>query len=241
MTPDIWKFVFILCRVTGLVWAGPVTGSPLVPVSAKAVVCLVLSLIAYVAAPPPESYEITAVLGELCFGAAAGFAARMIVESLATAGGMWDIQAGLSMANLVDPASGLSASLLGTFGAMVGATVFVTAGGLDVLLAGLMASFEAFPPGGFIEISDVSSVAVRSVPAFFALVGSIALPVTVTLLLVDAALAVIGRTAPQFNIFSVGFVVRMAVLLVLLLTVLPHVLTVFTERALEWVGTVFPL
>lgn len=239
MTPEVTKFMLVLLRVTGLVWAGPVTGSPAVPPLVKAGLCLVLSIVAYTGATAPAGGTIAAYLGELFFGMAAGFTARLMVESMAVAGEIWDIQAGLSMANLLDPASGASVTLLGTLGAVAGAVVFLSAGGLDVLVGGLLASFKAVPPGGVVDLAGAADLAVRGVPAFFALVGSIALPAVIILLLLDLTLAVMGRTAPQLNIFSVGFAVRMAALFVSLLFALPHVVEVFAGRVLRWVLEIF--
>ncbi|SMB96639.1 flagellar biosynthetic protein FliR [Thermanaeromonas toyohensis ToBE] len=228
-----WKFALVFCRAAGLVWAAPVIGSPMVPAPARAALSLFLALAAYPLVPESVAAGPLAAAGEVMFGLAAGTAARLALEAAGFVGGVWDVQAGLGMANLLDPATGQGVSLLGgllTFGS---AAVFVAGGGVETVLAGLLFSFEALPPGGPPMVS-VAEVWLRVAPAFFALAVSSALPVVLVLLVVDAFLGITGRTAPQVNVFSIGFALRLAVLFLVLVAVLPHVLHAVSAAALEW-------
>jgi flagellar biosynthetic protein FliR len=57
--------------------------------------------------------------------------------------------------------------------------------------------------------------------AIFLAALAMALPVVTLILLVDVALALLSRAAPQFNLFAIGFPVRAGVSLVALALLLP--------------------
>jgi flagellar biosynthetic protein FliR len=73
---------------------------------------------------------------------------------------------------------------------------------------------------------------VRAGSMLFATGLSLALPVIGALLLVNLTLGVLTRTAPQLNLFAVGFPVTLAVGLVMLLLAMPFAVPALTQ-ALE--------
>jgi len=224
-------------RILGALWAGPVVGSPAVPpvVRVLAAGLLAWSLRGLLPAGPGDP---AALAGELVFGLAAGFAARLALDALSVSGGVWDLQSGFGVASLADPVTGSGAPLLGTFMQVAAVGVFCAAGGLDAFLAGLLGSFAAVPPGG--AVPEAAAAAVLRVSfAFASLVAGLVVPVAGALLLCDLALAVAGRLAPQLNVFSVGFGVRLLFGLLVLGALLPGLLGWWAGEAVGWVAGAF--
>jgi flagellar biosynthetic protein FliR len=158
-------------------------------------------------APPANLLSLAglaAIAGELAIGAVvalalhAGFAAAMIA-------GDWLAQSmGLGFATLLDPTAPAAPVLSGLF-ALVAWALFLGGGGHHLLLRILVESYAAMPgAGALFEPERLSAIAGWG---GFALASGLiaALPLGAALLLVNVAIAVAARSAPQLNLFAVGF------------------------------------
>jgi flagellar biosynthetic protein FliR len=65
-----------------------------------------------------------------------------------------------------------------------------------------------------------------------------ALPVIISLLLINVGMGVVARAAPQLNIFAVGFPVTLTMGMVLMWVTVPHVLAGFQETVEEVFGLI---
>jgi flagellar biosynthetic protein FliR len=144
------------------------------------------------------------VAGEVLAGLALGFAVQ-IGFSAATVGGETIGNAmGLGFAAMIDPASGQHSPMIGQFLTILATFLFLAMGGHLALAATIVESYRALPPGA----AWLSANAVHSIVLFggtlFAAGLSIALPVGFAIILVQLVMAMLARSAPQLNIFSVG-------------------------------------
>jgi flagellar biosynthetic protein FliR len=110
--------------------------------------------------------------------------------------------------------------------------VFLAINGHLALIAAMVDSFSVMPvgPGGWRAFDAMRLVDAGS--GLFATGVAISLPVVGALLLVNLTLGVLTRTAPQLNLFAVGFPVTLAVGLVMLLLAMPFALPAL-QQALE--------
>jgi flagellar biosynthetic protein FliR len=110
--------------------------------------------------------------------------------------------------------------------------VFLSLNGHLAVLAALAESFRLLPisadpvPGTFFE------VLARHGAVIFTAGLQLALPLIITMLIVNIALGVLTRAAPQLNIFAVGFPVTLAIGFAGLVLMLPYVAPVL-ERMLD--------
>ncbi|NMA51848.1 MAG: flagellar type III secretion system protein FliR, partial [Peptococcaceae bacterium] len=88
-----------------------------------------------------------AALGEIGAGLLLGAAVTMIINSIRMAGQFIDFQIGYSMANLVDPATGTSTTLLGQYLYLLGLIFFLMVDGHYTLIAALFGSYQLVPLG----------------------------------------------------------------------------------------------
>jgi flagellar biosynthetic protein FliR len=139
---------------------------------------------------------------------------------------------GLSFAAFVDPQNAEQAPIVGAFLSLVLMLVFLAINGHLALIAALIDSFSVLPvgPDGWHALDAMRLVEAGS--SLFATGLALSLPVIGALLLVNLTLGVLTRTAPQLNLFAIGFPVTLVVGLVMLLLAMPFTVPLL-QQALE--------
>jgi flagellar biosynthetic protein FliR len=116
---------------------------------------------------------------------------------------------GLGYATLVDPQHGANTPVLGQMFMIFGTLTYLAVNGHLVLLGALAKSFQTLPIGGA-NIDRNFLFAVASWGARVFETGLlVALPAVIALIIVNLALGVITRAAPQLNLFNIGFTITM--------------------------------
>ena len=195
-----------LVRVSGMVVFAPFFSSNALPVRAKAVLVLA---IAYLLAPlvaglPNARAEISfsALLGELAVGLVYGLTLAMLNEMLLFAGQIAGVQFSFSLVNLMDPSSSIETPLLGDLFQLMG-TLVVLAAGLDrILLASMVRSFRAVPLGTYAFAPVTGLSIVRAAGGVFVAAVELAAPVLAATMLVEIAVALLGKLSPQLPVMN---------------------------------------
>lgn len=94
---------------------------------------------------------------------------------------------------------------------MVTLVVFLSLDGHLVLLRALTATFKLIPPGEFFFRPPVVMDILRLSGGMFTLAVKIAAPVLCALFLIELALALMARAAPQMNLLMVGMPLKIGV------------------------------
>ncbi|HEY1983834.1 MAG TPA: flagellar biosynthetic protein FliR [Terracidiphilus sp.] len=195
-----------LVRVSGMVAFAPFFSSSALPSRTKAALVLALAylLAPLVAALPHARAEIsyTALLGEVCVGLVYGLTLALLNEMLLFAGQIAGVQFSFSLVNLMDPSTHIETPLLGDLFQIMG-TLVVIAAGLDrVLLASLVRSFRAVPLGGC-ALGPLSAMGlVRAAGGIFLAGVELAAPILAATMLVEIAVALMGKLSPQLPVMS---------------------------------------
>lgn len=159
-----------------------------------------------------------AVAGEIMIGAIAGVMLQVAFAGSAIAGEVVAQSMGLGFATILDP-GGMTSPVIATLLGLVTWLMFFTFDGHLRLFELLIASYRTLPPG-----SNPLALAGR-VADFGALAFTsgllLALPVAAVLLMVNLLLAVAARSAPQLNLFAIGFPVLMTAGIVALAVAMP--------------------
>src|SRR5579862_1957102 len=234
-------FLLVLCRVSGVVMVAPVFGSASVPAPVKVFLSLVLSVLLAplvagpgVAAPAGAAALALAVAGELAVGLAIGFASALLFAGVRLGGHLIDQELGLLQANLLDPELEEQVSVVGQFKVLLATLVWLLIDGHHLLISSVTDSFRAVPllgarvtEGAALQLSDTL---MRDV---FRMGVGIAAPALVTLFLITVAMAFMARTAPEMNVFSLSFTLRLAVGLVVVALGVGLFVAGFESRALQ--------
>jgi flagellar biosynthetic protein FliR len=196
----------VLVRVSGMVAFAPFFSSSALPMRAKAVFVLAVSflLAPLVAGLPNAKVELSyaALLGELSIGLVYGLALALLNEMLLFAGQLAGLQFSFSLVNLLDPTSNIQTPLLGELFQLMGTLVLLTAGLHRILLASLVRSFHAAPLGSFDLRPAAANEIVRAAGGIFLAAVELAAPVMAATLLVELAVALMGKLSPQLPVTS---------------------------------------
>ncbi len=122
---------------------------------------------------------------------------------------------------MVDPSSGQSTQVLGTFLSILATFLLLGMDGHLLLVSYVVQSYQAIPPGAAMLSNDTVW---RLIEFGGSLLGAgvvVALPVGFALVLVQIIMGMLARAAPSLNLFAVGMPVAMLAGIVLLAIAAP--------------------
>lgn len=210
-------FLIVLARVGGMVTFAPFWAHKAANPKIKVVLAMVLALaltpalLTRIATPPSDIGSLTIIIaGELIIGMIFGFVGRIIFSSLELAAHLLSSQMGFSLAGTIDPSTQAQTTAFGTAAQMLGLVVLLGADGHHWFLAATVKSFSVTAPGTF-EFTPALLDIILRLSANALVVGvTLAAPAIIVLLAVEFALEFFGRTAPQFQVFILGFPLKIA-------------------------------
>jgi len=181
--------------------AVPVFGTQMVPPRVRVGLGLLTTLIIVPLLPEMPAYDplslqaIPIILHQILIGIALGFLMQMFFHVFVLGGQMMAMQMALGMASMVDPANGISVTILAQFYLMLITLVFMAMNGHLVMLEVLIESFTLVPiGGGGLAINSYWDIA--SWGSWMFMSGLLlALPAVTALLIVNFAFGVMTRAA----------------------------------------------
>jgi type III secretion protein T len=171
------------------------------------------------------------ILKEAAAGTIIGLFFGTVLWAIAAAGEIIDTKVGATIGQLVDPLSGMTTSLTGVLLSRFGQVIFVTSGGLTLLVGTVMGSYVIWPlgPGGI--VLDLASVQFfeGELGRFFTLAFLFAAPVLTILYVIDAAMGFLNRFAQQFNVFALSLPIKAIAATFVLILCLPLLATALID------------
>lgn len=241
----IAAFLWPLARILGLVSVAPLFGNIGIPARVKLGLGILLALVIApglpaVPAPDPMSLDGLLVLArEAMIGLAMGFAMRIVLAAVELAGEVMGMTMGLGFATFYDPQTRANTSAIGQLLALLTLLIFIATNLHLVLLAALADSFTSMPiaptPPGTGMFRQLATWA----GAIFSSGLQLALPVVAALLVINLALGILTRAAPQLNLFGIGFPITIGAGFLMLALVLPYLAVPvqnLLQQGLETVG-----
>lgn len=233
--------LLLAARVGGIVMVAPIYSARVVPLRVRAALLVLFTavLLPTVRTDPAAVFGLVTLLQETLIGALVGLGAAVFVGGAEAAGEWLAVQTGLSGATTLDPLSTASTPTLGQLMNLTVTVVLLAVGGHLVMLEAVAATTEVAPLGSGFVAEAGAVMAVTAGSTLFALGLRLAAPVIATVLVANAALGVLARTAPQINLLLVAFPVQIGLGLLILAFSLPLAVTGFTnwpadyERVLE--------
>lgn len=215
---EFLSFILTLVRVSLLIFLMPFFGGDNLPTMGKALICIVVTLTIWprlaLQMPDLEPHPLTLILllvSELILGLTLALCVHFVFAAIQTGGDFIGFQMGLTMVSIMDPASGARVSVTSQILYMVSMLIFLSFNGHLHLLRALMDSFAYIPPGGILVTPPLVGTILAMSANMFVVAIKIAAPVMVALLMVELALALMGRAAPQMNLMTMGFPIKISV------------------------------
>lgn len=228
-------FFWPFARITALMLSAPLWGHSSVPRQAKIAAAGAVAVVISPVLPPMPDIPLYSWAGlgilveQMLIGAAIGLTVRIIVSVVQASGEFIGLQMGLAFATFFDPSSGTNMMVLSRILYMITLLMFLAFNAHLMVLEILVMSFETLPIGIGRFNPDAFIMLARYGGTIFSVGMLMALPLVASLLIINLALGILNRSAPQLTVFNIGFPASLTVGLVLL-TVLMIDLGSFLER-----------
>lgn len=175
-----------------------------------------------------------ALVLQLFVGLALGFLVKLIFAAVQAAGAMIDLFGGFQLAFGFDPTSQTQGAVFSRLYEFSAIALLFASNGHQLVLAGLVRSFDALPLGQGISLAALSQLMTHGVADLMVSALQIAGPLVVVLFLADVGLGLLTRVAPALNAFALGFPLKILMTLSLgsiAYLTLPHIVNQLTEQA----------
>ena len=222
------SFIWPLTRILGLIMLAPVFAHTSVPRRVKIGLGVFIALIIAPTLPPMPDVGLGSWQGllilvqQLLIGMAIGFIMRVVFAAVEAAGEIVGLQMGLGFATFFDPQSAGQTLVIAQFFNLLATLLFLAVNAHLLLLGVLAESFKSLPispqplaAAGFYTVAGYGSIV-------FSVGLQLALPLIAILLMTNLALGILTRSAPQLNIFAIGFPITLGVGLIALDVTLPY-------------------
>ena len=155
---------------------------------------------------------------------AIGVAVAIALEAFTLAAQVLGLQAGYAYASTIDPNTEADSGILLVFAQLMSGMLFFALG-LDREILRLFAqSLEKVPAGAYVFSRATAEPLIRLGATLFSVGVRLALPVVALLVMVDVALALLGRINAQLQLLTLAFPAKMLTTLILL----------------SWIAAMFP-
>ncbi len=221
-----WPFV----RIAAMLAIAPIFGARMVPVRARLVIALLMTWIIIPLLPPVPAADplsasgVLVTIQQMLIGMAIGFSLQLVFATLVIAGQTIAMGMGLGFAQMVDPQNGINVPVIGQYFVVIATLLFLALNGHLALIRILADSFHSLPIG----IDSLTREEFRQVAEWgtrmFADAMMVALPAVASILLVNLSFGVVSRSAPQLNVFGVGFPVTLTLGFVVLVFAISNLL-----------------
>lgn len=240
-------FLWPLVRILTLFTTAPVLNMRQLPARFRVLLAVAITVLAQPLLPPspvvpvfgPEALML--LLQQIGIGAAMGFLLQLVFQALIFGGQASAYSMGLGFAQMMDPQNGVQVPIVAQYYQLLAILAFLLGNGHLVMIQMVVDSFSVMP----VATDALGRVGLFNLVAWASNVFSagvlMALPILISLLLVNIGLGVVGRAAPQLNIFAIGFPITLTFGLVLMWATLPQVMNIFGDLFNDAMSLALPM
>ena len=158
------------------------------------------------------------LIKEAFLGLLIGYSISMVFWKISGVGFFIDNQRGASMASALNPMIGEQDSPMGIFLSQVLVTFLFVSGGILYMIEGLYNSYVLWPPLLFYPNLDVMSAAyfLELLDNLMYIIVLLAAPIVIAMFVAEFGLGMVGRFAPQLNVFFIAMPVKSAIAVAML-------------------------
>lgn len=222
MNPDLFlsnleKAALVFARFSGLLVFAPVFGSSQVPVRVKAWITVFFTLAIFPVVRQYIQYINSpwlfgvVVIDQVLIGLLIGFIFSLILIVFQLAGQIFSFNMGFGVVNTYDPLSKTQVSIVGQYMYLIALMVFLITNAHLEIIYSLAKSFQLVPIMHISKMASIARYTMISITEMFKISMIIAAPVLGTMIILEVALGILARVAPQMNVFVIGFAIKILV------------------------------
>lgn len=218
----LYAFLLVLTRVAAALVFVPLPGVRNAPEPARVVLALGLTVTLAARWPLIEPAAITGTrlagwaAAEAVVGVAVGLAVSVTLEVFTLAAQIFGLQAGYGYASTIDPDTQADSGILLVVAQLMAGLSFFALG-LDREVVRVFAlTLDKIPPGTYVFGRSSAESLIHLGASLFSVGLRLAFPVIALLVMVDVALALLGRINAQLQLITLAFPAKMLVTLLVL-------------------------
>lgn len=215
---DLELFLLIFVRVASFVYIAPFFSMSNTPSRVRVGLAFFISVLLYQTGPEQEAVYDTLigytiiVMKEAVTGFLIGFGANLCTAVVSFAGQIADMEMGLSMASLFDPATKQQTTITGVYYNYMVLLLLMISGMHRYLLKALAETYELIPINGAVFHDDALLQALITFMGDYIIIGfRICLPIFAVMIILNAVLGILAKVSPQLNMFAVGIQLKVLV------------------------------
>lgn len=220
----IWPFF----RILGYTLTAPLLGQAAIPVRLKIGFAALLSVIVGPLLPEVPKVAIMSLEGfgllveQTVIGVSIGLCMKMAFSAVQAAGEYIGMQMGIGFATQYSADTGANSVIISRLLDILAILMFLAVDGHLFMLQIVVNTFTQLPIGHFEFNPEAWKLIAVYAKTIFSSGLLLALPMITALLLMNLAMGILNRSAPQLTIFSVGFPLTLGVGMVLLMIMMKN-------------------
>ncbi len=241
MTFDMNQYLIFLlasCRTAGVIFFNPIFGRQGVPNIMKVGLSLAIALYAVFNLGMVQVINYSAIefigamLQGFIIGIVIGFIMQMFLSVFQLGGQLIDMQMGLSMASMYDPATRANVTVTGNVLTSMYVLIFFVSNAHLALFSVVIQSFQILPLG-IGNVSDRVGVYIIELMYYiFIYAIQVAIPIIVTELISEFAVGILMRLVPNINVFVINIQIKIMIGFVVIFTLIPALANFMTRMNL---------
>lgn len=242
-------FLLILVRVSGFMVSAPIFSLRNIPMRAKAILAIALSVPIFHILPYEPltyttvvDYSILVILEMIC-GLVMGFMANVSYYILSFAGQVIDQEMGFSMVNQYDPITSAQVTITGNLYTYAVMLMLLVTNMHQYLIRAIVDSFSVIPVGAATMDFGIYQLMKRFMVDYFVIGFRIVLPIFASMLVVNTILAILAKVAPQMSMFVIGLQLKVFVglaVLVLMIMMITGVADLIFREMMSMIRDALP-
>mgnify|MGYP001039387124 CR=1 FL=1 len=215
---QIETFLLVMTRVGGIFFFAPIFGGRPIPAVIKVSMTLWFSFSFLPAISPTQLplpsdgfTMVAAVITELMIGASIGLVGQVINAAVQFGGHVIGTHMGFRIANVFDPSTEESVTILGAFLNVVVVLLLLTFDFHLILIDTIARSYEMIPIFGAVFSLGIVEVLLRMGSYFFVFAVQVVLPVLAAIFFTEVMIGVMAKVARQFNMLMLQFPIKISI------------------------------
>lgn len=220
-----WPFM----RISAMFVSMPVLSVRAMPARMRIIISGAITLLIMPLLPPIPHVEVVSYGGfmigvhQVAIGLTTGFILQLVFAAAIFAGQGIAYGMGLGFASMIDPQNGQQVPVVAQIYMISTTLLFLALDGHLILIKLLADSFMTLPIGETFSTNDIWAIISWS-GRMFSDGLLLSMPIIISLLLVNVIFGVASKSAPQLQIFSVGFPITLMLGILLIWFTLPEIL-----------------